>query len=180
MDAIKLLTERRSIRRFKDETVDRNLMKEIVDLSRWSPSWGNKQVARYTLVDDLDIIQQIGEDGVNDFVYNVKALKSAPGVCVLSYKKGKSGKFDTDEFVTSKTDWEVFDAGIAALQFCLSAHIKGVGTTIMGVFDDKVVAKLVDLPQDETVAAIIVYGYPKYDHPAPTPRKEVNDLLRFK
>ena len=34
-------------------------MREIVDIARWAPSWVNYQIARYTLVDDEEIIKEI-------------------------------------------------------------------------------------------------------------------------
>ena len=77
MDAIKMIEERRSVRKFKDEKVDRETMKEIMSITRWAPSWANFQVARYTLVDDEDIIKRLGTEGVNGFVYNVDTLKNA-------------------------------------------------------------------------------------------------------
>lgn len=179
MDAVKMITERRSVRKFKNEKVDREIMKEIVSLSRWSPSWGNLQVARYTLVDDESVLKRLGAEGVNGFIYNVNTLKKAKGVAVLSYVKGKSGKLDKEEYATSKAGtWEVFDAGIACQTFCLAAYAKGVGTCIMGVFNDEKISEIVNLPEGESVAALIVYGY-EDGHPSATPRKDVEDLLRF-
>lgn len=179
MDAIELLKERRSVRKFKQEKVNHETMKEIIELARWAPSWGNFQVARYTIVDNDDLIKQLVTDGVKGFVYNVNTLKEAQGVMVLSFVKGKSGKLDTDEYVTSKGNvWEVFDAGIACQQFCLAAHAKGVGTCIMGVIDEDGISKVVGLPEEETVAALIVYGYEDGEHAKPTPRKAVEDILR--
>lgn len=180
MDAITMVKERRSVRQFKDQKVDRELMKEIVDIARWAPSWANFQVARYTLVDDKSIIQKLGTDGVKGFSYNVKTLENAQGVAVLSFVKGKSGKLDKDEYATNKANvWEVFDAGIACQTFCLAAHAKGVGTCIFGVIDDKAISSIVGLPEEETVATLIVYGYEEGDHAAATPRKQVDDILRF-
>lgn len=179
MDAITMIKERRSVRKFKNEKVDRDLMKEIVDITRWAPSWGNFQVARYTLVDDEATIAKLTSDGVNDFVYNINTLKNAHGVAVLSFVKGKSGKLDKDEYATSKASvWEVFDAGIACQTFTLAAHAKGVGTCIMGVIDDDSISSIVGLPEEETVAALIVYGYPDETPPA-TKRKNVDDIMRF-
>lgn len=179
MDAITMIKERRSVRKFKEEKVARETMKEIVSLSRWAPSWGNFQVARYTLVDDEQIIRKLATDGVDGFVYNIDTLKNAPGVAVLSFVKGKSGKLDKDEYVTSKADvWEVFDAGIACQTFCLAAHAKGVGTCIMGVINDTSIAEIVGLPDEETVAALIVYGHEE-EHPEPTKRKPVEEIARY-
>lgn len=181
MDAIEMIKERRSVRKFKNEKVDRKTMKEIVDISRWAPSWVNYQIARYTLVDDEEIIKKLATDGVNGFVYNIQTLKNAKGVAVLSFVKGKSGKLDLekDTYATSKTNvWEVFDAGIACQTFCLAAHAKGIGTCIMGVIDEKSISEIVNLPEEETVAALIVYGYEE-SHPSPTLRKNVDEILRF-
>ena len=179
MDAITMIKERRSVRKFKDEKVDRETMKEIVSISRWAPSWANFQVARYTLVDDEATIKRLATEGVQGFVYNVNTLKEAKGVAILSFVKGKSGKLEGDEYATLKAyDGEVFDAGLACQTFCLAAHAKGVGTVIMGVINDESISEIVSLPEEETVAALIVYGYPD-EQPAATPRKDVDEIMRF-
>ena len=180
MDGITMIKERRSVRKFKSEKVDRNTMKEIVSISRWAPSWANYQIARYTLVDDETTIKKLATDGVKGFVYNINTLKNAKGVAVLSFVKGKSGKLDKyGDYEASNTHvWEAFDAGIACQTFCLAAHAKGVGTCIMGVIDEDSISEIVGLPEEETVAALIVYGY-EDGHPPATPRKNVEDIMRF-
>lgn len=178
MDAIKMIKERRSIRKFKDEAVDRELMKKIIETSRFSPSWANFQVARYTLVDDLTTIKKIANEGVNDFIYNMDTLKNAKGVLVLSFVKGKSGKIDDLGYDSNTNTWEIFDAGIACQTFCLAAHANGIGTTIMGIINDETISKIIDLPEEESVAALIVYGYPD-EKPVPTSRLNVEDIMRF-
>jgi len=119
MDAVSMIKERRSVRKFKNEKVEREVMKEIVEISRWAPSWANSQIARYNLVDDEAIIKRLATDGVKGFVYNVKTLKNAKGVAVLSFVKGKSGKLDEYGDLDSANGhvWEVFDAGIACQTF---------------------------------------------------------------
>ncbi len=181
MDAIKMIQERRSVRKYKDEKVSRELMREIVDLSRWAPSWANFQVARYTIVDTPELIQALYERGVNGFSYNMNTLKNAQGVMVLSYVKGKSGTLGDDKPASSKTgnQWEMFDAGIACQTFCLAAHAKGVGTCIFGIIDDSAISEIVGLPEGETVASIITYGFEDGDHAKPTPRMDVEEVIRF-
>lgn len=181
MNATENIKGRRSVRKYKDEKVDRELMKEIVDIARFAPSWANFQVARYTFVDTQDKINEISEKGVNSFTYNQGTLKNAKGVAVISFVKGKSGKLDPtkDDYSTTKADvWETFDTGIACQTFCLAAHEKGVGTCIFGVIDDKEIARIVNLPEDETVACIVTYGYPAEDV-KPTSRKSVEEVCRF-
>ncbi|MBS2212002.1 nitroreductase family protein [Carboxylicivirga mesophila] len=182
MDAIELLKERRSVRKYKNEKVDREIMREVIELSRWAPSWANYQVARYTLVDDESIVKRLADEGVHGFSYNIKTLENAKGVAVLSFVKGKSGKLDTPKgsYSPSKNNvWEVFDAGIACQTFCLAAHAKGIGTCIFGVIDDEKISEIVNLPNEESVAALIVYGYEEGEHAQPTPRKSIDEIMRF-
>lgn len=179
MDAVTMIEERRSVRKYKNEKVDRETLKEIVDISRWAPSWGNTQIARYTLIDDPALIKRLADEAVKGFTYNIKTLENAPGVAVLSFVEGKSGKIN-GEYATSKSNsWEIFDAGIACQTFCLAAHAKGVGTCIFGVIDDEVIADVAKLPDGETAAALIVYGYEDGEHAKPTPRMDTEEMLRF-
>ncbi|MFI3259157.1 MAG: nitroreductase family protein [Rikenellaceae bacterium] len=180
MNAIEMIKGRRSVRNYKNEKVGRELMREIVELSRWAPSWANFQVARYTIVDNDEMIREIYERGVNGFAYNMNTLKNAQGVMVLSYVKGKSGTLGDDKPATSKagTQWEMFDVGIACQTFCLAAHALGVGTCIFGIIDDAAISQIVGLPEDETVASIITYGFEEGEHAKPTARHEVEEVMR--
>lgn len=48
----------------------------------------------------------------------------------------------------------------------------------MGVIDDDSISSIVGLPEEEMVAALIVYGYPD-ESPEPTPRMAIEDMMRF-
>lgn len=180
MDAVQMLKERRSIRKYKDEVVSPELMEEIVDTALYAPSWANFQIVRYNLITNKEMIEKIAELGVNGFLYNRSTLIHARNLAVLSYVQGKSGKLDLSksEYATSKSQtWEMFDAGIACQTFCLAAHERGVGTCIFGVFDDAKIAQMIDLPEGETVAALVVYGYPDEEAKEPS-RKALSEVLR--
>ena len=83
-------------------------------------------------------------------------------------------------YTTPKEDrWEMFDAGIAAQTFCLAAHEKGLGTVIMGIFDENKVGQVVEIPEGQTLAAIIPIGFPADGEVACPPRKAAEDLISF-
>ncbi len=188
MEAIEMIKSRHSVRKYKPETVSKELLEKIVETARFAPSWGNTQIARYNFVQDEEIIKKLGESCVNGFIYNTKVLKFAKNVLVLSYVKGKSGQFDKEKaeamglnegYVSDKgASWEEFDAGIAAQTFCLAAHAMGVGTCIMGIINSAEIAKAINLPDGETVAALITFGHPA-ETPRETPRFNVEDTVRF-
>ena len=98
---------------------------------------------------------------------------------VLTMIKERSGYERDGSFSTPlATHWQSFDAGIAAQTFCLSAHALGLGTVIMGIYDPAEVAKVVEIPEGQEVAALIALGHPAQDPQAPA-RKDVDTLLRF-
>ena len=183
MDAIELLKNRRSVRKYKDEPVSRELMTEIIRLSQFAPSWSNFQIARYNVIDNRDLIEDIADNCVQGFVYNMKTIKRANGIVVLSYVTGESGslagKVENSEKTVSDNNWECFDAGIACQQLCLAAYAKGVATCILGVINNEAIAQKIDLPKNEKVAAIIVYGYEDGEHHNAPERRNIDEVLRF-
>lgn len=179
METLKALVERRSIRKFKDEKVDRETIEKIVAAAAYAPSWKNTQVARYHVFDNPEIKADIANNYTLGFSYNTGTIANAPQVVALTAVKGRSGMERDGSATTNKGDnWYLFDAGVAAQSFCLAAHEYGVGTVIMGIFDAEKVAELLHIPENEVVVCLIPIGYPA-ESPAAPPRKPVSTLLQF-
>lgn len=180
MELLQAIKTRRSVRTYTGQPVERAVMEQVIEHTRFAPSWTNSQTPRWTLIDNRDVIIQIGETAVRGFSYNLDTLKNATGVAILSSVTGVSGsvaKYGIPE-AENASKWEVFDAGIACATFCLSAYGHGVATVVMGVIDEVKIAQIIDLPDNEVVAAVIVYGHAQGEQPVPK-RKEVSELLRF-
>ena len=179
METIQAIRSRRSIRKYQQNPVSHEVIEQIVADAAYAPSWKNTQIARYVLVEDRTTIDKMAEEMVLDFKLNEKTLKNCPAVMVLTYVTGRSGYERDGSFSTPlATHWQSFDAGIAAQTFCLSAHALGLGTVIMGIYDPAEVAKVVEIPEGQEVAALIALGHPAQDPQAPA-RKDVDTLLRF-
>lgn len=180
MEALECIKTRRSVRRFTDEKISHETIEAIIDAARMSPSWKNTQTVRYVVVENKEMILQISSDCVLDFEYNQKTLEKCDTLVILATVNKRCGYERDGSFSTSKgAAWEMFDAGIAAQTFCLAAHDMGVGSCIMGVFDEEKIAAVIGLPEGQTVSAVIPIGMPKFV-PEPTPRKEVSDLLSYR
>ena len=179
MDIKEAIRTRRSVRSFKDEKVSRETIEKIVDLARMAPSWKNSQTARYIVVEDREILNRIANEATLGFAHNTEIISGAPALVVLASVAKRSGYEKDGSFTTSKGQgWEMFDAGIAAQTFCLAAHEEGVGSVILGIFDEAKVAEIIGLPETQNVSALIPIGYSDKELPA-VPRKEVADLLTF-
>ncbi|MCH5304623.1 MAG: nitroreductase family protein [Ruminococcus sp.] len=173
------LKGRRSIRKYKIDKVDTKLIEKVIDTARFAPTWKNSQTARYNIVTDETLKAKIADEATCGFEKNKNIIKNAPVLVVLSTVDKISG-FNTDgSYTTTKGEhWQSFDAGISAEIFCLSAFDNGLGTLIMGIFDEDKVAELINLPNTEKVSALIALGYPD-DEPMTPKRKEVSEIIRF-
>ena len=179
METLECIKTRRSIRKFKEEAVSHDTIEEIIAAASLSPSWKNTQICRYNIVEDKSILNEIADNCVLDFEYNQKTIKHAPQLVVVSMIEKRCGYERDGSFSTSKEDrWEMFDAGIASQTFCLAAQDLGIGTVILGIFDEEKMSKAINLPEGQKVAALIAMGYPNQECEAPK-RKDVDELVKY-
>ncbi|HIY52532.1 MAG TPA: nitroreductase family protein [Candidatus Agathobaculum merdavium] len=179
MEALECIKTRRSVRKFTEQPVDRALLEQVVAAAAYAPSWKNTQIARYTVVTDPAKKQRLADECMMDFAFNQKTSSHAPALVVVTAITGRSGYERDGSFSTSQgTHWQSFDAGVAAQTFCLAAHALGLGTVIMGIFDESKVRAVLDLPAEQMVSAIIAIGHPA-EQPVCPKRKDVDTLLQF-
>ena len=178
MDALECIKGRRSVREFKDTPVSKEVLESVIDTARFAPSWKNTQISRYVALTG-DSKKALADTAFEAWVGNANIVNKAPMVIVQTFVKNRSGFERDGSFSTSKEDrWQNYDCGIAAEAFCLAAYEKGLGSVVMGIFDEDKVAEVLNLSDDQGVAAIIAIGYPVADATAPK-RKEVADLLTY-
>lgn len=179
METLKCIETRRSIRRFKAEQIPHETMQEIVAAAAFTPSWKNTQVTRYIVVENAEIKAKIANEATLGFEHNKGIIDGAPALVVVTMVHGRSGFERDGSYSTSKEDrWEVFDAGLATQTFSLAAHDKGVGSVILGIFDEAKVAEIIGLDAGQKVAVLVAAGYADEAPEAPK-RKTVEDLVKF-
>ncbi len=178
MEALDCIRGRRSIRDFEDKKVERSVIEEIIGAAAFAPSWKNTQVTRYIAIDDKAKIDEIASKFTTGFVYNGNTIGKAPLLIAVTAIKGRSGVEKDGSFTTNRgASWLMFDAGCAVQTLCLAAYEKGLGSVIMGIFDDELEAYL-QLPEDRELVCIVCMGYPAQSPEAPR-RKSVEDLLTY-
>lgn len=179
MQLINGINERRSIRKYKSDKIDKDTIIKIIDSARFAPSWKNSQTSKYYVVSDESVKSDIAENATLNFSKNKNNINSAPVLVVLSTVDKISGYNPDGSPTTDKgSHWQSFDAGIACEAFCLSAFEYGLGTLIMGIYDEDKVKQILGLPGNESVSALIALGYPDESPKAPK-RKEIDEISKF-
>ena len=178
MNVTECLKTRRSIRKYTAEPVDHSVIDSIVSLASYSPSWKNTQITRYIAIEDSSLLAEIADKYTPE--YNSNIIRQVNVLMAVTFKKGRCGYERDGSFTTKKGDrWQMFVVGVACQSFCLAAWDHSLGTVIMGVFDEEGISKLLNLPEDQELAALIAIGHPDIKPDAPK-RKSVDELLQYK
>lgn len=177
MTANECIRGRRSIRKFTDQPVSHELLAQIVETASYSPSWKHTQIVRYIAVEGEK--KAALAKCTSLFPGNGAIMENAPMVIAVTIIKGRSGYERDGSFSTPKGDrWQMYDAGVASEAFCLAAYEQGLGTVIMGLFDEEEASKLLELPEGRELVALIPIGYAAESPEAPR-RKTVEELLSY-
>ena len=111
MNTVDCIKTRRSVRKFTEEKVPHEVLEQLVELSRWAPSWKNTQIARYVAVEDEALKSRIAEEAT--IPWNEGIIKGAPVLMVMTYVEKRSGFERDGSFSTTKGDrWQNFDCAV--------------------------------------------------------------------
>ena len=179
MTANECIRGRRSIRQFMDKPVPRDVLENIVETASYAPSWKHTQITRYIAVEGT-LKDKIADECTSAYAKNGEIIKNAPLLIAVTFIKNRSGFERDGSFSTPKEGgWQMFDTGIASEAFCLAAYEQGLGSVILGIFDEAKAASLLEIPEDRELVALIPVGYPAEEPVAPR-RKPVEELLSYK
>ena len=177
MDFLECVKGRRSIRKYQPEAIPESVLENIVAAASFAPSWKNTQTTRYIIIKDKAIINELAEHCVMNFEPNKVTIINAPAIILVMTVTNRSGFERDGSFSTGKgTHWESFDAGIATQTLCLAAFNEGLGTVIMGIYDEDEVVKVVSVPDGQKLSAMVAIGYPQENSAMPK-RKEAAELI---
>jgi coenzyme F420-0:L-glutamate ligase/coenzyme F420-1:gamma-L-glutamate ligase len=177
---LEAIHQRRSIRRYEDRAVERDLIERIIEAGTWSPSGHNRQPWRFVVLQDFAIKERLAlamgarlrsdlerdhlpEDVIGkETSRSYERLTAAPVlilVCLTMAQMDvyKDEKRNHNEFVMA-----VQSVAMAGQNILLAAHDLGLGAcwTCAPLFCPDVVLETLDLPEDWQAQGIITMGYP--------------------
>ena len=183
MEVLEAIYNRRSIRRYRSDPVSDKDIDTVLEAARWAPSWANTQCWRFIVVRDSNIKAELAEclfkrEKEGTLVDNpaYKGVLQAPILIVICAELGKSGIYTNSTFSTDKGDWFMYDAALATQNMVLAAHSLGLGTVIIGAFDAKKTAEIMETPEGYCVVAMAPLGFPETEGKAPS-RKALTDIV---
>ncbi len=143
MDVFEAVRVRKSIRAYQDTPVPREKLERILDAGRLAPSARNTEPWHFIAVTDTEKRKRLAGGLYAKFV-----AEAPLAIVVLGDKKASA-------------DWYDVDASLALENMVLTAVNDGLGTCVVGSFDEKDVKDLLKVPENFEVIALIAVGYPK-------------------
>ena len=192
MEVFEAIKDRRSIRKYEDKPVSEAIVRELLESVRWAQSWANTQCWRFIVVRDNAIKAQLAETrfqrppgpppaavpgGPAGPPATASAITQAPVVIAVCAELGKAGVRPDGTPSTDKGDsWYMYDTALATQNLILEAHALGVGSVILGAFDARKAAEILEVPEGYCVVVMIPLGYPAQEGRV-SPRKELSEIV---
>jgi nitroreductase len=156
MNFDELIQERQSDRKYDvNKAVEEEKLIECINSARLAPSACNAQPWKFVIAKDQTLKTLVGECaasmGLNKFCVDAPAI-----VALMLEKPNFTSKIGS---VLQGKEYTLIDIGIVAYHFCLKASDLGLGTCMVGWFNEKKVRKLLGVPSSKRIPLLITVGY---------------------
>ena len=155
MEFAELAGIRQSVRSYSGKAVEEEKLMQCIETARLSPSANNSQPWRFVVVDEPELRDRIADAaagmGMNKFV------RQAPVIIAVVLEK--QNMLSAVGSVIQDKEYGLLDIGIAANQLCLQAAALGLGTCMVGWFDENKVKRLLGVDKKRRIPLLITLGY---------------------
>ena len=158
MTFLDLVSSRQSVRAFDpDRSVEKEKIERIIEIARLAPSACNAQPWSFVVVDDPELKNKVA-DATSSRVLGMNHFTKQAPVHLLLVEEKVNISSGIGGWIKKK-DFAQMDLGIVAAHIVLAAEAEGLGTCIVGWFDEDKVKDLVHIPASKRVWLDIVIGY---------------------
>ncbi len=173
MDFFTLSQNRESCRNFDDSReVEREKLEKIIACVRLAPSACNAQPWFFTVVASPEKRKEVAS-AVQKMNMNLFTSKARAFIAISQDKAaGVAGKVASRFFAP-------YDIGIAAAHICLAAQELGLGSCILGWFDEKKVIAACQLDDNKKVSLVIALGYAANQQRRDKKRKKLESIAKY-
>lgn len=147
MDFRSLVLSRQSDRSYLDKPIATDMLDRILESARLAPSACNAQPWHIIVVNDPELKNQVADATSEKILGMNHFTKQAPVHLVLIEEAANfTSNFGS---IVKRKHFPLIDIGIIANQICLAAASEGLGSCMIGWFDETKVKKLLDIPKSK-------------------------------
>lgn len=166
MDVFEAIKTRYSCRTYKSTLVPEEKLKKVLEAARLAPSAHNEQEWKFIVVKDVEKRKELVIAALNQ-----SFIAEAPVVIVAVAT-------DPEHILSSGVPVYAVDLAIAVEHMALQAVEEGLGTCWIGTFNQDEVKKVLEIPEECKVVALLPIGFPA-DKPGPKSRKKLEEIISY-
>ena len=149
MDIIKEIKNRFSIRKFKNQKIDRSVLDRILEAGRSAPSAKNRQPWRFIVIDDEPLKQKIEKAAYGqDYVGSAGAIIAA---CSTNIEY---------EMPNGQNSYPI-DISFAVSFMMIQIEHEGLGSCVVTTYDEKEIKSILTVPYSMRVVMLLLVGVPE-------------------
>jgi len=177
MDLTKAIKNRRSVRKYQARKIPKKIIREIIDIAKYSPSANNRQPWKFVVITDKEYMGKLSG-----------AIKKKMDVRYPRYRLGIKKDPILHNAPTlviicgPKDKWANIDCVITSQTMMLYAYSIGIASCWMGFVKEflesnKKEAKKIGVPNNYSVHVSLVFGYP--DVKPIIPLKKTPEIIKW-
>lgn len=166
MNVMEAIRTRRSIRAYKDQPIEEEKLKRVLEAGRLAPSASNQQEWKFLVVRDKETRAKLAE-AAHGQTFVGEAAAVIVGCAVETSKVMSCGQLAYP-----------VDLAIALDHMTLAAVEEGLGTCWIGAFEEGDAKKILGIPEQVRVVSLLPIGYPQSE-PSARPRKSLDEVVAW-
>lgn len=168
-DILKIMKERRSIRKFQEKEIPGEIIDKLIEALIWAPSAGNLQARKFYFVFNEKVKKELAEAALSqDFISQAPLVIVGCADQEIILRYGERGK----------NLYSICDVAASIQNLMLLAKEQGLGSCWIGAFEEKEVIKILNLSDNLRPIAIVPIGYPA-EKPLAPPRVSKEKAIKF-
>ncbi len=175
-DLLELINFRQSDRAYLTTAIEDEKLQRILEAGRLAPSACNAQPWKFIVINDNELKNKIADCTSSKVLGMNHFTKQAP-IHIVIVEDRANLTSNAGSLIKGK-HFPLIDIGITAEHICLQAAAEGLGSCMLGWFDESKVKKLLNIPKSKRVPLIITIGYPEKETREKR-RKELNEIVRY-
>jgi len=165
MNVAEAIKNRYSCRSYKADPVPEEKLKRVLEAARLAPSAHNEQECKFVVVRDDNKRREVAEAAGQGFIAEAPVIIAAVAL-------------EPEHIMRSGNPAYAIDLAIAVDHMTLQATEEGLGTCWIGAFSQEEVKKVLEVPEEYKVVALMPLGFPA-EKGRPKSRKSLDEIISY-
>ncbi|MBI9053613.1 MAG: nitroreductase family protein [Bacteroidales bacterium] len=171
-----LVKYRQSDRAYLSTAIEEEKIERILEAAQLAPSACNAQPWTFIVINNQELKNKIADSTSSKVLGMNHFTKQAP-IHIVIVEERANFTSSAGSLIKGK-HFPLIDIGIAAEHICLQAAAEGLGSCMLGWFDEKKVKTLLNIPKSKRVPLIITIGYPEKETREKR-RKNLDEIVKY-